>query len=168
MVTWPMGLCYPCSAVNLFRVNSVTEGKLKLFCNFLPTPKINTMFGQDKLFRENIEVKEKQGDTTNAQFAFPKQCLVLGDPRVGKTSLVNALTGKPFDPAEQTTQGIDQSLVDHEWKNCDMKDLVFGDLWRYLKTGDVEVTLIGSGGRNNKDHYDYPSVQLNRPGIESL
>ncbi|PFX11464.1 putative serine/threonine-protein kinase roco5, partial [Stylophora pistillata] len=108
------------------------------------------MFGQDKLFRENIEVKEKQGDTTNAQFAFPKQCLVLGDPRVGKTSLVNALTGKPFDPAEQTTQGIDQSLVDHEWKNCDMKDLVFGDLWRYLKTGDVEVTLIGSGGRNNK------------------
>ena len=106
--------------------------------------------GQEKLFYENLDVKEEQGDTTNTKFAFPRQCLVLGDPRVGKTSLVKSLTGKPFDPTEQRTQGIDQSLVDHKWKNCDMKDLVFGDLWRFLKTGDVEVALIGTGRQNNK------------------
>ena len=109
-----------------------------------------TIFSQGKRFYENIEVEEQQGDTTNTHFAFPRQCLVLGDPRVGKTSLVKSLTGRPFDPAEQRTQGIDQSLVDHKWKNCDMKDLVFGDLWRYLKTGDVQVALIGTGRQNNK------------------
>ena len=109
-----------------------------------------TIFSQGKRFYENIEVEEQQGDTTNTHFAFPRQCLVLGDPCVGKTSLVKSLTGRPFDPAEQRTQGIDQSLVDHKWKNYDMKDLVFGDLWRYLKTGDVQVALIGTGRQNNK------------------
>ena len=111
---------------------------------------MSTIFSQEKHFYQNIEVKEKQGDTINTNFAFPRQCLVLGDPRVGKTSLVKSLTGRPFDPAEQRTQGIDQSLVDHKWKNCDMRDLVFGDLWRYLKTGDVQVALIGTGRQNNK------------------
>lgn len=111
---------------------------------------MSTIFSQEKHFYQNIEVKEKQGDTINTHFAFPRQCLVLGDPRVGKTSLVKSLTGRPFDPAEQRTQGIDQSLVDHKWKNCDMRDLVFGDLWRYLKTGDVQVALIGTGRQNNK------------------
>ena len=107
-------------------------------------------FSQERPFYENIELEEKRGDTTNTHFAFPRQCLVLGDPRVGKTSLVKSLTGRPFDPAEQRTQGIDQSLVDHKWRNCDMKDLVFGDLWRYLKTGDIQVALIGTGKQNNK------------------
>ena len=108
------------------------------------------MFNREKNFYENFEVKEEQGDTTNTEFAFPRQCLVLGDPRVGKTSLVKSLTGRPFDLNEETTQGIDQSLVDHEWKTCDMKDLVFGDLWRYLKSGDVELALIGTEGKISK------------------
>ncbi|PFX23024.1 uncharacterized protein LOC111333463 [Stylophora pistillata] len=108
------------------------------------------MFNREKHFYENFEVNKAQGGTTNTEFAFPRQCLVLGDPRVGKTSLVKSLTGKPFDPTEKTTQGIDQSLVDHKWKTCDMKDLVFGDLWRYLKTGDVELALIGTGRQVNK------------------
>ena len=108
------------------------------------------MFNREKNFYENFEVKEEQGDTINTEFAFPRQCLVLGDPRVGKTSLVKSLTGRPFDLNEETTQGIDQSLVDHEWKTCDMKDLVFGDLWRYLKSGDVELALIGTGGKISK------------------
>ena len=111
---------------------------------------MSTIFSQEKHFYQNIEVKEKQGDAINTHFAFPRQCLVLGDPRVGKTSLVKSLTGRPFDPAEQRTQGIDQSLVDHKWRNCDMRDLVFGDLWKYLKTGDVQVALIGTGRQNNK------------------
>ena len=104
------------------------------------------MFNQENNFYENFEVEEEQGDTAYTEFAFPRQCLVLGDPRVGKTSLVKSLTGRPFDPNEKTTQGIDQSLADHKWKTCDVKDLVFGDLWRYLNTGDMGLALIGTGG----------------------
>lgn len=104
------------------------------------------MFNQENNFYENFEVEEEQGDTAYTEFAFPRQCLVLGDPRVGKTSLVKSLTGRPFDPNEKTTQGIDQSLADHKWKTCDVKDLVFGDLWRYVNTGDMGLALIGTGG----------------------
>ena len=105
--------------------------------------------GQAKSIFEKLEVTGEQGDATDKQFVFPRQCLVLGDSRVGKTSLVKSLTRKPFDPTQQKTQGIDQCLVDNEWKNCNLKDLVFGDLWRFLKTGDVEVALIGNGSANS-------------------
>ena len=105
--------------------------------------------GQAKSIFEKLEVTGEQGDATDKQFVFPRQCLVLGDSGVGKTSLVKSLTGKPFDPKQQKTQGIDQCLVDNEWKNCNLKDLVFGDLWRFLKTGDVEVALIGNGSANS-------------------
>ena len=46
------------------------------------------------------------------QFVFQGQCLVLGDSGVGKTSLVRAISGKPFDEMEPRTTGIEQSLVD--------------------------------------------------------
>ena len=105
--------------------------------------------GQAKSIFEKLEVTGEQGDATDKQFVFPRQCLVLGDSGVGKTSLVKSLTGKPFDPKQQKTQGIDQCLVDNEWKNCNLKDLVFGDLWRFLKTGDVEIALIGNGSANS-------------------
>ena len=105
--------------------------------------------GQAKSIFEKLEVTGEQGDATDKQFVFPRQCLVLGDSRVGKTSLVKSLTRKPFDRTQQKTQGIDQCLVDNEWKNCNLKDLVFGDLWRFLKTGDVEVALIGNGSANS-------------------
>ena len=105
--------------------------------------------GQAKSIFEKLEVTGEQGDATDKQFVFPRQCVVLGDSRVGKTSLVKSLTGKPFDPTQQKTQGIDQCLVDNEWKNCNLKDLVFGDLWKFLKTGDVEVALTGNGSANS-------------------
>ena len=105
--------------------------------------------GQVKSIFEKLEVTGEQGDATDKQFVFPRQCLVLGDSRVGKTSLIKSLTGKPFEPKQQKTQGIDQCLVDNEWKNCTLNDLVFGDLWRFLKTGDVEVALIGNGSANS-------------------
>ena len=98
--------------------------------------------GQGKLF---FEMTEEQDETTDKQFIFPTQCLVLGDSEVGKTSLVKSLTGKSFDPNQQKTHGIDQSLVDHEWKNCHLKDLVFGDLWRFLETGLVGMFWITTG-----------------------
>ena len=104
----------------------------------------------EKHFCENFKLTEEHGDTTNSKFAFPRQCLVLGDPRVGKTSLVKSLTGGLFDPTEKSTQGIDLKLVDHKWKACDMKDLIFGDPWRYLKAADVKVGIIGTGKQRSK------------------
>ena len=90
--------------------------------------------GQAKSIFEKLEVTGEQGDATDKQFVFPRQCLVLGDSRVGKTSLIKSLTRKPFDPTQQKTQGIDQCLVDNKWKNCTLNDLVFGDLWRWWWT----------------------------------
>ena len=104
----------------------------------------------EKQFYEKLEVTGEQGDTADKQFAFPTQCLVLGDSRVGKTSLVKSLTGEPFDLEQSKTQGIDHSLVNHEWKNCNFTDLVFGDLWRFLTTGEMEVALIGTGSANSR------------------
>ena len=103
---------------------------------------------QAKSFYEKLEVTGEQGDATDKQFVFPRQFLVLGDSEVGKTSLVNSLTGNPFDLEQPKTQGIDQRLVDKEWKSCNLTELVFGDLWRFLKTGDVEVSLKGTGREN--------------------
>ena len=111
---------------------------------------MNTVSNMEKHFYENLEWTEEHGDTTNSEFAFPRQCLVLGDPRVGKTSLIKSLTGRPFDPHEKSTQGIDLKLVDHKWKTCDMKDLIFGDPWRYLKAADVKVGIIGTGKQHTK------------------
>lgn len=97
--------------------------------------------GPDRIFFESVQFEGEQGDATDKQYVFPRQCLVLGDSEVGKTSLVKSLTGKPFDPTQQKTQGIDQCLVDNEWKNCNLKDLVFGDLWKFLGIGQVALLL---------------------------
>ena len=104
--------------------------------------------GQGRIFFESVQFRGEQGDTTDKQYVFPRQCLILGDSEVGKTSLVKSLTGKPFDPTQQKTQGIDQCLVDNEWKNCNLKDLVFGDLWKFLGSGQVELVLSTSGTAN--------------------
>ena len=101
--------------------------------------------GQEMIFFESLQFRGEQGDATDKQYVFPRQCLVLGDSRVGKTSLVKSLTGKPFDPTQQKTQGIDQCLVDNEWKNCNLKDLVFGDLWKFFGFGQVELVLCTNG-----------------------
>ena len=117
---------------------------------------------QGKLFLESLEVMGEQGDATDKQYVFPRQCLVLGDSEVGKTSLVNSLTGKPFDPNQQKTQGIDQCLVDNQWKNCNLKDLVFGDLWKFFKSGLVEVFLStpGRATRNVAQEFMFISMEI--------
>lgn len=109
-----------------------------------------TVSPQEELFYEAFISLEAEGDTANRTSAFPTQCLVLGDRRVGKTSLVKSLTGKLFDPTQKRTEGIEQSLVDHEWKNCDMKDLIFGDAWRYITVGFVAVVLTRIEGRRRE------------------
>ena len=109
-------------------------------------PYVNlTKSGEGKLYLETLQFTGEQGHAIDQQFVFPRQCLVLGDSEVGKTSLVKSLTGKAFHPTQQKTQGIDQCLVDNEWKNCNLKDLIFGDLWKFLERGRVEVTLTATG-----------------------
>ena len=77
---------------------------------------------------------------------FQGQCLVLGESGVGKTSLVRSLTGKPFDPEEPKTQGIDQSLVNDSWQNLKLKDLIFGNFNRFFEDVFVQLTVFGKAG----------------------
>ena len=99
---------------------------------------------QDKLYFEQLELLDFEADEER-HFVFQGQCMVLGDSGVGKTSLIKSLTGKEFDPKQIKTQGIDKSLVDQTWRNFNMKELVLGDLWKFLRSGDAEVFLIRTG-----------------------
>ena len=99
---------------------------------------------EEKVYFENVELLSPENEE-ESYFVFHGQCMVLGDSRVGKTSLVKSLTGKEFDPNQTKTQGIDPSLVDKKWKYYNMKELIFGDLWRFLTYGTVQVLFIRTG-----------------------
>ena len=96
-----------------------------------------------KIELHTAQSMQRQEDATDNQFVYQGQCLVLGDAGVGKTSLVRSLSGKTFDPRQPKTQGIDQSLVDHKWKNLGMKDLIFGNLCWFYEHIYVQMTLYG-------------------------
>lgn len=85
-------------------------------------------------------------ERTCQHFVFQGQCLVLGDSGVGKTSLVKAISGKPFDEMELRTTGIEQSLVDEKWQNLDTKDLIFGNVNRFFLEIFVQLMLYGRAG----------------------
>ena len=70
---------------------------------------------------KNLNLQDE--DATIKQFVFQGQCMILGDTGAGKTSLVNSLTGKPFDTSQTKTQKMEQKLVDEDWKNLGLKDL---------------------------------------------
>ena len=118
--------------------------------------------GQGRIFQvDSVQFRGEQGDAKDKRYVFPRQCLVLGDSEVGKTSLVKSLTGKPFDPKQQKTQGIDQCLVDNKWKNCNLKDLVFGDLWKFFRSGPVALDLVlGTSGTAT---FSSSSIQFSKP-----
>ena len=94
---------------------------------------------------KNLNLQDE--DATIKQFVFQGQCMILGDSGTGKTSLVNSLTGKPFDPGQTKTRKMDQKLVDEKWKNLGMKDLLFGQLWWFCHRICVQLTLYGSAER---------------------
>ena len=95
---------------------------------------------EDVLLQGESEMQEER------QFVFQGQCMVLGDSRVGKTSLVKSLTRKEFDPNQTNTQGIDESLVDQRWKNYNMKELVFGDFRRFVaNTTGLNMLFLKQG-----------------------
>ena len=96
---------------------------------------------------KNLNLQDE--DATIKQFVFQGQCLILGDSGAGKTSLVNSLTGKPFDPSQTKTGKMEQKLVDEKWKNLGMKDLLFGNLWWFCRRICVQLTLYGPEERQN-------------------
>ena len=100
---------------------------------------------EENVYFENVELLSPAENEEESYFVFQGQCMVLGDSRVGKTSLVKSLTGKKFDPNQTKTQGIDLSLVDKKWKYYNMKELIFGDLWRFFTWGTVQVQFIRTG-----------------------
>ena len=85
----------------------------------------------DRLLRDLDFPSEHQNEEEYSQFVFNGQCLILGDSRVGKTSLVNALIKKPFDSEEPSTLGVRTNSVDQEWQNA---NLAFGSFARFGKS----------------------------------
>ena len=88
---------------------------------------------------KNLNLQDE--DATIKQFVFQGQCMILGDTGAGKTSLVNSLTGKPFDLSQTKTRKMEQKLVDEDWKNLGLKDLLFGNLWWFRERISVQLTL---------------------------
>ena len=96
---------------------------------------------------KNLNLQDE--DATIKQFVFQGQCMILGDTGAGKTSLVNSLTGKPFDTSQTKTQKMEQKLVDEDWKNLGLKDLSFGNLWWFREKISVQLTLYRPANSQN-------------------
>lgn len=96
----------------------------------------------DRLLRDLDFPSEHQNEEEYSQFVFNGQCLILGDSRVGKTSLVNALIKKPFDSEEPSTLGVRTNSVDREWQNA---NLAFGSFARFGKSVRSLRAFISSG-----------------------
>ena len=91
--------------------------------------------------------RQDQDEEEYSQFVFQGQCLILGDSRVGKTSLVKSLTGKSFDSEEPSTTGVQTSWVDRKWQNLNADtDLKFGSFGRFYKSVRFVIALLESGG----------------------
>ncbi|XP_068723172.1 uncharacterized protein [Montipora capricornis] len=103
----------------------------------------------EELFQSPVfqPLPEDQEEQIQSQFVFHGQCLVLGDSRVEKTSLVRSLIGEPFDPGQVKTQGIEERLVDKEWKTLDVKkDLAFGNFRSFFKAILIQLMLFSKAG----------------------
>ncbi|KAJ7393781.1 hypothetical protein OS493_003440 [Desmophyllum pertusum] len=88
-----------------------------------------------------------QDGTEYKQFVFQGQCLILGDARVGKTSLKKSLMGNPFDADEPGTKGVEMSLVDRKWRNQHSDaGLMFGSFARFRESVLYQGVLFGPAG----------------------
>ena len=121
--------------------------------DFLTQLHLATGLTEDQVANINAEVLKnlnlQDEDSTIKQFVFQGQCMILGDSGAGKTSLVNSLAGKPFDPSQTKTRKMEQKLVDEKWKNLGMKDLLFGKVWKHCHRICVQLTLYGPARRQN-------------------
>ena len=95
----------------------------------------------------NLGFRSNQDGVEHTQFVFQGQCLILGDARVGKTSLKKSLTGKPFDVDEPGTKGVEMSLVDRKWRNLHaLAGLKFGSFARFRESALYQGFMFGPGG----------------------
>ena len=136
----------------LHHVSLADNYNLDKTSDFLTQLHLATGLTEDKVANaevlKNLNLQDE--DATIKQFVFQGQCLILGDTGAGKTSLVNSLTGKPFDPNQTKTRKLEQKLVETKtWKNLDMKDLLFGNLWWFCDRIRVQLTLYGPARRQN-------------------
>lgn len=93
-------------------------------------------------FRNN-----QDGDEQQTQFVFQGQCLILGDARVGKTSLRKALVGEPIDIEEPSKKGAEITLVDREWRNLGSDEsLTFGSFSRFGESSVYGGAIYGPNG----------------------
>lgn len=95
----------------------------------------------------NLGFQGNQDGEEHTQLVFQGQCLILGDARVGKTSLKKSLIGRPFDTQEPATTGVEVSLVDRKWMELDVDaGLTFGSFARFRQSVVYEGTMYGPGG----------------------
>lgn len=93
-------------------------------------------------FRNN-----QDGGEQHTQFVFQGQCLILGDARVGKTSLKKALVGEPIDIKEPSTKGVEITLVDRDWRNLGSDEsLTFGSFSRFGESSVYGGAIYGPNG----------------------
>ena len=88
----------------------------------------------------NLELPKEVENPT--QKVFEGQLLVLGDSRVGKTSLVKALTGQRFDHGEKKTHGVETKVVDRKWKVQELTELIFGRFSQFSEGRKEESALL--------------------------
>ena len=101
---------------------------------------------QQVLLRK-LGFRSDQDGVEHTQFVFQGQCLILGDARVGKTSLKKSLMGKSFDADEPGTKGVEMSLVDRKWKNLHAHEgLKFGSFARFRESALYQGVMFGPGG----------------------
>ena len=117
-----------------------------------------------------FESEEENGKNVDSHFVLQGQALVLGDSRVGKTSLVKSLTGKPFDSEEPPkTQGTECSLVDRRWNSLGFNEgLKFGYFSRFAKSVLILVARYGPGNKNETLYITVTLLRLRGISILSL
>lgn len=99
-----------------------------------------------KLLEELGFESNHDGGEQHTQFVFQGQCLILGDAKVGKTSLKKSLMGKPFDPEEPATKGVEVSVVDRDWSDLDgYNGLIFGNFRQFKSSALTQATVYGLG-----------------------
>ena len=95
----------------------------------------------------DLGFRSQQDGVEHTQFVFQGQCLILGDARVGKTSLKKSLMGIPFDADEPGTKGVEMSVVDREWRKLrTLAGLKFGSFARFRKSALYQGVMYGPAG----------------------